>query len=196
MNTAKLAKSAASLAFDPLETLATQSKPIIDEARDQLLGFFTSPKLGTKPKELAKEDLYRARQLDKLEKDKETDASRAKEKAREVLAMYKQSMAESQQHQNEMRQQLNELKGEVVELAKVSGVNTKIHMENTPKVGKIDISFITFIVRILRIKAQESKSAKELVSERTNAKRSTGMLAWVHGKQMKIHEQGTMQLQG
>lgn len=196
MNTAKVAKNAAKLAFDPFEAIATQSKPIFDEARDQMLGFFTNPRLGSRPKEIAKEDLYRAREFERLEKDKQEDTLSSKEKVKEILAFYKETRTQSQTHQNEMRTELNELKTEVVELAKASGVKTNIHLENTPKVGKIDISFITFIVRILKVKAQESKSAKDLVSERSSAKRTTGMLAWVSGKQMKIHEQGTMQLQG
>ena len=86
---------------------------------------------------------------------------------------------------------------EVAALAKTAGVETKAHLQNnTKKVGKLDIKLLTVIIKFLRFKAGESKSAQELVSQRSNSKRTTGMLAWVSGKQMKIHEQGTLTLQG
>jgi len=70
-------------------------------------------------------------------------------------------------------------------------------MQNpTKKIGIIDIKFLTKIITFLRLKAEESKSAKDLQAQRQNSKRATGMLAWVSGKQMKVHEQGTLHLQG
>ena len=110
---------------------------------------------------------------------------------------YRENDVSQNQEQKALTQEVEEMKAEVVGLAKAAGVETKIHLEQKPKkLGILDIKRLTFILRLLRIKANESKSAKELVSQRTNAKPPTGMLAWVSGKQMKIHEQGTMTLQG
>jgi len=199
MNTAKSAKSAAKFTFDQFETLAAQTapqlKPFINEARDELAGFFSSPKIGGRPQELIREDLTRAREQQKLQKDKSHDESSSKAKVKEIMAMYKESRYESKAQNVELRQEMHNLESEVSQLAKAAGVETNIHMQNTPKVGKIDLSFLTFIIRTLRVKAQSSKSAKSLVSERSEIK-ATGMNAWVSGKQMKIHEQGTLQLQG
>jgi len=90
-----------------------------------------------------------------------------------------------------------ELQEEIAKLAKTTGVDTKVHMQNpTKKIGIIDIKFLTKIITFLRLKAEESKSAKDLQAQRQNSKRATGMLAWVSGKQMKVHEQGTLHLQG
>lgn len=199
MNTAKSAKGAAKFTLDQFETLAAQTtpqlKPFVDEAKDELFGFFSSPKIGGRPRELVREDLKRAREQEKLQKEKSHDESSSKAKVKEIMAMYKESRSESKSQENELRQEMHSLESEVAQLAKTAGVETKLHLKNTPKVGKIDLSFLTFIIRTLRVKAESSKSAKSLVSERSEIK-STGMNAWVSGKQMKIHEQGTLQLQG
>lgn len=199
MSTAKAGKTAAKFTFDQLETLGSQLKPqvqpFIDEARDEIMGFFKSPRIGGKPKELGHEDLARAREHKKIEEVKHEDDAHSEERAREILAMYRESAHEAIRENNELKAEHEELKEEVVKLAKASGVETNIHLQNSPKVGKIDISFLTFIIRTLRVKAEQSKSASDLVVERTQIK-ATGMNAWVSGKQMKIHEQGTMQLQG
>lgn len=199
MNTAKVAKSAAKFTYDQLETLGTQLKPqltpFVDEARDEVLGFFSNTRLGNAPRELAKEQLKRAREEQELARQKDEDNLKSSEQISEIRALYVHSSQESAREQNGLKTEHEELKTEVAKLAKAAGVDTKIHLQNSPKVGKIDIGFITFIIHTLRVKAEQSRSAKDLVAERQQVK-ATGMLAWVSGKQMKIHEQGTLQLQG
>ncbi len=199
MNTAKTAKSAAKFTLDQFETIASQVKPqvtpFIDEAKDEVLGFFRSPKLGGVPKEIARAELARAREEQELENEKTQDENNSKEKVREIMAFYRETMAEIQKENGDLKKDHEELKVEVACLAKSAGVSTNIHLENTPKVGKIDISFLRFIIRTLKVKAEKSKSASDLVTQRTQIK-ATGMNAWVSGKQMKIHEQGTLTLQG
>lgn len=199
MNTAKTAKNAAKLALDPFEALSSQAAPLaksfLDEASEQAFGFFNGPRFSPKPKEIAGEELKRARNEKKLDEMKAQDEQVSKEHTKAIKNIYLEARQESRKDQAELRQELSELTHEVAALAKTTGQETKIHLQNTPKVGKVDITFLTFFVRLLRIKAEESKSAKSLVNERRTAK-STGMLAWVTGKQMQIHEQGTLQLQG
>ncbi len=96
-----------------------------------------------------------------------------------------------------MREEVMGLQEEIAQLAKTATIETKVHMQNpTKKVGIIDITFLTKIISFLKIKVEESRSAKELQAQRQNTKRTSGMLAWVSGKQMKVHEQGTLHLQG
>lgn len=200
MNTAKTAKNAAKLALDPFEALSSQAAPLaksfLDEAGEQAFGFFNGARFSPKPKEIAGEELKRARTQQKIEEMQAADKQASEENRRAIKNLYKDSRQEANREQTELKQELSQLSQEVVALANASGHETKIHLQNTPKVGKVDITFITFVVRLLRIKAEESKSAKDLVSQRANAKPATGMMAWVTGKQMQIHEQGTMQLQG
>jgi len=195
MNTTKATKTAAKFTLDQFEAFASQVKPFIDEAKDEVLGFFQNSRIGGKPRELAHTELVRAREEQKIAKEKEQDENTSREKVKEILSMYRDAGNESIRETNKLKKDHEELKTEIVKLAKAAGVDTKIHLENTPKVGKIDISFLTFIIRILRVKAEQSKSGKELVVQRSHIK-ATGMNAWVSGKQMKVHEQGTLQLQG
>jgi len=110
---------------------------------------------------------------------------------------YRTFQIKSSQEQSKLIEEVVELQKEVAGLAKSTGLETKVHLQNpTKKVGPLDIKLLTNVIRFLRLKAEESKSAKELTSQRQNAKRTTGMLAWVSGKQMKVHEQGTLTLQG
>ncbi len=200
MNTAKTAKNAAKFALDPFEALTSQAAPIaksfLDEAGEQAFGLFKGARFGPKPKEIAGEELKRARNQQRIEEMQAADRQASEENRKAIRDLYKESRQEASRDQNELKQQLSDLTQEVVSLAKASSQETKIHLQNTPKVGKVDITFITFVVRLLRIKAEESKSAKDLVSQRASAKPGTGMMAWVTGKQMQIHEQGTLQLQG
>lgn len=200
MNTTKTAKSAAKFALDPFEALTSQAAPLaksfLDEAGEQAFGFFKNARFSPKPKEIAGEELSRARNQKKIEEMQIADKQASEEHRKSIKDIYKQARQESKGNQAELKQELSELTQEVAALAHSTGQETKIHLQNTPKVGKVDITFITFFVRLLRIKAEESKSAKDLVSQRANAKPGTGMMAWVTGKQMQIHEQGTLQLQG
>ncbi len=123
------------------------------------------------------------------------DKQASEQHRKNIKDIYQAARQESRSNQSELKQELSELTQEVAALAHSTSQETKIHLQNTPKVGKVDITFITFVVRLLRIKAEESKSAQTLVNGRKNAK-SGGMLAWVNGQQMQIHEQGTLQLQG
>lgn len=199
MKPAHAAKTAAMAAINPFEELNKQAiKPIFEEAAFELGGFLGSP-LSHKPKTLAQEDLKRARDEQKLEEMKIEDSKKSHEATTKILEVYTGFEQKTENNNNQVVEQIEELKAEVVSLANVAGVDTKAHLENTPKKGKTSlqtIKLITVIIRTLRIKAEESKSASELVSQRSNAKRPTGMLAWVSGKQMQIHEQGTLQLQG
>ncbi len=203
MKPAQVAKNIAQNAFEPFEALGSRvAKPIWDEALNELGGFFgATSRLGASPKELAGDDLKRARDQKKLQEETAVDDQKSQEKIQKVMAKinneYRQQDLRTNREQAPMQEQLAELQGEIASLAKAAGVDTKAHLETMPKkIGVLDIKRLTNIIRFLRIKAEESKSAKEIVSQRSNAKRPTGMLAWVSGKQMKVHEQGTLQLQG
>lgn len=197
------AKNAAKFALDPFETLGSQvGKPMMDEAAKEIGSFFGSPLgMGARPQTLAAEDLQRARDEQRLKELEEQDNAASKESAQRIQIAIKQEYktheAKSQNSQRELQRELAELQAEAAKLAKAAGLETKAHLQNSAKkLGILDIKIITSVIRVLRIKAEESKSAKELVSQRQNTKRTTGMLAWVSGKQMKVHEQGTLQLQG
>lgn len=206
MKPAQIAKNAARAAFEPLETLKSQlAQPILEEAASEL-GFFGAPRrVGKNPQSIAQEELYRARNQQKLEKMDAKDNQTSQEEAQilsqrlasETQNEYREHQLKTNREQHQLKEEVSELQSEIAKLAKTAGVETKAHIETTPKkVGILDIKRLTTIVRYLRIKAEESKSAQELVAQRQNAKRTTGMLAWVSGKQMKVYEQGTLQLQG
>lgn len=198
----KAAKTIAQTALDPFEALGSNLvRPMGEEALREL-GFFGSRNsLRRNPQEMAKEDLQRAREDKKVKEMDEEDSKNSEQTAQQIHTkmqeQYKSYLAKTNQEQKKLQEEVMELKSEVVKLAQAAGVETKVHLETTPKkIGVLDIRRLTTIIRFLRIKAEESKSAKELVTQRANAKPATGMLAWVSGKQMKIHEQGTLQLQG
>jgi len=184
---------------NPFETVRDEAlNPLFEEAGNEL-GFNLFDKksrLSARPQEMAREDLERARKERELKEKGQEDDSQAAIRIEEIKKEYKlhQTKVDSQAH--EINQEMMELQEEVAQLSKASGVETKAHLQNSDKVSKLDIKLITSIIRSLRFKAEESKSAQELVSQRSNSKRTTGMLAWVSGKQMKIHEQGTLTLQG
>lgn len=193
-------KTAAQAFLDPFETLSSQTvKPMASNFMEQLggkaLGGIFSPTT------MAHEELSRARKEKELEEKSHSDHQDSDENAQKIIQSiqteYRSHQQTTAKEQKELKQEVVELQQEVVKLAKTAGVDTKAHLETMPKkIGAIDIKRLTAIVRMLRFKATEAKSGSELVSQRSNAKRPTGMLAWVSGKQMKIHEQGTMQLQG
>lgn len=185
------------------ETLNEQvTKPILDEAAHELRGFLgLDRRLSQNPKEIAGEDLKRARDKQKLEEMSEEDEKSSQEATQQVHTAIKEEYrlytGQTSEEQIKLKSEFRELQEEVAKLAQAADVKTDAHLETVPKkVGILDIKRLTRIIKLLRIKAEESKSAKELVAQRSNAKRATGMLAWVYGKQMKIHEQGTLQLQG
>ncbi len=202
MKLGKTTKKTLQSAFDPFEVLTNQvGKGILEEAIHEVGGFFGSPKnLGSKPREIATADLQRARKQEEIKEMDSEDSEKSKETALKIQATineYRQYDFKVNSEQSQMKQEFAELRSEVVQLASASGVKTNVHLENTPhKIGVLDLKRLTAIIRFLRFKAEESKSAKDMVTSRQNAKPATGMLAWVSGKQMKIHEQGTMQLQG
>lgn len=182
--------------FEPLsETFAEQFSKMGDEALKEIMGVMPSRNSGT----LAAEDLKRAREQKSLEEKKKEDSQRSQRQIEFVKQQYSSSETSADKHQQMLVEQVQELQVQIVELAKTAGVETKIHLQNTSKKEKVSlltIKLLTSIIKTLRLKAKEAKSGSELVSQRSNAKRPTGMLAWVSGKQMKIHEQGTLQLQG
>ena len=203
MKPTQVAKNAARAAFEPLETLKSQvAQPMLEEAVSELGSFFGAPQgVGKNPQAIAHEEPQRARNKQRLDemgsKDNQDSQSKASELFSAIQNEYKVQEIKSHKEQTQLKEEFGQLQSEVAKLAKAAGVETKAHIETMPKkVGILDIKRLTTIVRYLRIKAEESKSAKELVSQRTNAKRTTGMLAWVSGKQMKVYEQGTLQLQG
>ena len=69
MKGAGIAKQIAQSAFEPLETLTSQTaKPILEEAGRELGSFFGTPRgISRNPKDIAQEELYRARNKQKLE---------------------------------------------------------------------------------------------------------------------------------
>lgn len=189
-------------ALDPLEVLTNQvGRGVVEEAIHELGGFFGSDNnIGTRPREIAFADLQRARKQEEIKKMEESDTEKSKETAFRLQATineYSKYDAKINNEQNQMKAEFGELKTEIVKLADISGVKTNVHLETTPnKIGILDLKRLTAIIRFLRFKAEESKSAKDLVVGRQNAKETTGMMAWVSGKQGKIYEQGTMTLQG
>ena len=197
MNTLKTAKGAAKVAIDPFEELTTQARPFFDEARQQLAPFLGKGAFNSKPKEIGKSELARAREAEKIEEMKKDEKQETQFVMSKWKEQYREFEAKSTTENNQMKREVQELQQEVASIAKTAGVDTKIHLENVPKkVGILDIKRLKSIIFLLKIKADQSKSASELVNTRKGAKRTTGMLAWVSGKQGKIYEQGTMTLQG
>lgn len=201
-----LAKKAAQFAMDPWETINEEAiTPLATNFASEFGSFFGAKKLGKNPKEIAGDDLKRARNEQRLAEMDKKDSKTSHEEEEQIRIQIREKFRQEYQaqtqvaneEQNKLKTEFVELQEEVAKLAQVAGVETKAHLENVPKkIGILDIKRLTSIVMSLRIKAEESKSAKELVTQRQNAKPATGMLAWVSGKQMKIHEQGTLQLQG
>ena len=195
----KAAATTAKIFSEPLETLMSQvARPLADEFGAELGSFFGAPKrLGSNPKTLAQEDLHRARQREEIQRLQKEDSEKSAQYLSAIKEEYRTFQIKSSQEQSKLIEEVVELQKEVAGLAKSTGLETKVHLQNpTKKVGPLDIKLLTNVIRFLRLKAEESKSAKELTSQRQNAKRTTGMLAWVSGKQMKVHEQGTLTLQG
>lgn len=194
----KAAQSAAKIFSEPLETLRSQVAPFADEFGAELGPFVGGSRpFGSRPKELAREDLQRARQQEKIQKLQKEDSEKSAQYLSAIKEEYRSFQIKSDKDQSKLQEEVVELQKEVAGLAKSARLETKVHLQNpTKKVGPLDIKLLTSVIRFLRLKAEESKSAKELMSQRQNAKRTTGMLAWVSGKQMKVHEQGTLTLQG
>lgn len=202
MKPTQAVKAAARIGWDALEDVAFEktTKPIISEIGNELGAFFGT-RLGRNPQAIAQEDLERARVAKQLEKDKQEDDTKSREKTSQIIAAmqreYQVQESRTTKEQAQTRREVGELQAEVAKLAKAAGEQTRAHLEQMPKkVGVLDIKRLTTIIKFLRIKAEESKAARDLVAQRANAKPATGMLAWVSGKQMKVHEQGTLQLQG
>lgn len=195
----KVAQTAVKAAGEPVETLKSQvGKPIMEEFGREFASLFGASKLGS-PKEhtLAREELAGLRSEQKLNEQKQKDEQKSQETIAFVKGEYKSYSDKINQEQHQLKQEVVELQSEIAGLAKTEGVDTKVHLQNSgSRIGIIDIKFFTSIVRILRLKSEESKSAKELQNQRQNSKRTTGMMAWVLGKQMQVHEQGTLTLQG
>ncbi len=205
MNSTQAAKNAAKIIREPLETIKDQLAPIGEEARHELLGFVPNNFQSKRAQEMASGELKRAREAEKIKEMREESDTRSTEDADNVAvaiqaikAQYEGQTARSEaQEQRDLKDEIAALQGEIAALSKIVGEPTNVHLESTPKkVGAIDVKRLTLIVKSWRAKAKESKDARDLVSQRQNAKPATGMLAWVSGKQMKVHEQGTMQLQG
>lgn len=205
MNTTQAAKNAAKIIREPLETLKDQLGPIGEEAKDEIMGFFPEMLTGKRQNTMANADLKRAREEQKLKEMKAESDAQSEEEAQNITLAIRaiqeeyrtQSSRTEEQIQQDLKAEIVALQQEIAELSKVVGKPTTAHMEAIPKkVGAIDVKRLTTIVKTWRLEAKKSKDAQDMVSQRQNAKPSTGMLAWVSGKQMKIHEQGTMQLQG
>ncbi len=205
MNATKTAKNAAKIIREPLETLKDQLGPIGEDAKDQIMGFFPETLIGKRQHEMASADLKRAREEQKLKEMKEESDNHSEQEAQSVAAAIRaiqeeyrtQSSRTEEQIQQDLKAEIVALQQEIAELSKIVGKPTTAHMEAIPKkVGAIDVKRLTTIVKTWRIEAKKSKDAQDMVAQRQNSKPATGMLAWVSGKQMKIHEQGTMQLQG
>lgn len=195
------AVNAARNVFKPLgETLKEQvADPIFREGVDELMGFFDKDAPFRGKGTLAQEDLKRAREQKRLSELASKDQQNTQKQIEALKVQYKVSEQQQINEQKPLHQEVQELTVQVVELAKTAGIESKIHLQNTSKKEKVSvltIKLLRAVIRTLTLKAKEAKSASDLVTQRSNAKRPTGMLAWVSGKQMKIHEQGTLQLQG
>lgn len=198
MKPTQAVKAAARIGWDALEDIAFEktTKPVISEIGNEL-GTFLGARFGRNPQAIAQEDLQRARDEKEIQKKQEEDKKKSGEQIQAIHQEYRLYEVSSQKEQRQLQSEVLEMQSEVAKLAKAAGVETNAHVEQMPKkVGVLDVKRLTTIIRFLRIKAEESKSAKDLVAQRANAKPPTGMLAWVSGKQMKVHEQGTLQLQG
>jgi len=195
----KVAQKAVKAASEPVETLRSQvAKPIMEEFGQEFASLFGASKLKS-PKEhtLAQDELANLRSEQKLNEEKQKDEQKSQETIAFVKSEYKSYSDKFNQEQHKLKQEVVELQSEIAGLAKSEGIDTKVHLQNSgTRIGAIDIKFFTSIVRMLRLKSEESKSAKELQSQRQNSKHTTGMMAWVSGKQMQVHEQGTLTLQG
>lgn len=198
MKPTQAVKAAARIGWDALEDIAFEktTKPIISEIGNEL-GSFLGARLGRNPRAIAQEDLERARNEKEIQKKQEEDKKKSSEQIQAIRQQYRLEETRVNKEQRQLQSEVHQMQSEVAKLAKAAGVETNAHLEQMPKkVGVLDIKRLTTMIRFLRIKAEESKSAKDLVAQRANAKPPTGMLAWVSGKQMKVHEQGTLQLQG
>ncbi len=207
MKPAQAIKKATIGAFEPLEELGKAAAPLGRDALNQFFGkdfgFGASSEPGvpsSHSQTIASEDLAEARKKQHLDKIGHEDANNSNEEAvriQKVMAEYQKHDSGENAQQNQLHEQVAAMQSEVVKLAKAAGVQTNVHLENVPKkIGALHINRLTSIIRTLRIKAENSKSGQDISSQRQNAKRGTGMMAWVSGNQGKIHEQGTMQLQG
>lgn len=203
MKTTQAFKTMAQSAFEPLETLKSQvTSPILGEAANELGGFFgTRPGLGRNPREIGHEELQRAREKQNLDKisaeDKKSSVQNAQSLSARIRNEYQTQLQSEQRKQHELKSEFDKLQSEVAKLAKTAGVDTKAHLDTAPKkIGILDIKSLKNIIHFLTMKVEDAKNAQDMVSQRENSKRTTGMLAWVSGKQMKVHEQGTLQLQG
>ena len=179
--------------------------PMLDEAKRELgLGSFLGSGNGisSRRKEIGEEELKRARTEKELGEKTEEDDYSSDQKAAElalILREYQNYDSENgnSKEQRALKEEFVELREEVAKLAEASGVKTTAHMETPPqKIGLLDIKRLKSIIKDLTAKVEDSKNGKDMVAQRENAKRTTGMLAWVSGKQMKVHEQGTLTLQG
>lgn len=207
MKPGSVIKKAAIGAFEPFEELGGAVKPIGQDALKQFFGKdFGFGNLGepgiptSHSQTIAHEDLNEARKKSHLQKIDDNDQNQSREQAvriQKVMAEYQKHDSKTNTEQNQLHEQVATMQEEVIKLAKAAGVDTKVHLETSPKkLGLIDLKRLTSIIRSLRIKAENSKSGQDISAQRQNAKRTTGMMAWVSGNQGKIHEQGTMQLQG
>lgn len=197
MNSVKTAKNAVKFALDPFEELTTQAKPFFDEAKQELAPFFGKNSFSSRPKEIGKEELLRAREAEHIEEMRQEEKQETLHVISTLKEKYREFDSKTKSDDNNLRTEVVELQYDVSTIAKSAGIETKVHLENIPqKVGILDIKRLKSIISVLRMKADQSKSASELVNTRKGAKHTTGMLAWVSGKQGKIYEQNTMALQG
>ena len=206
MKTAQAAKTVKTIGEATFETLGSGLVgPIFDEAKRELgLGSFLGSKdsISSRPREMGQEELKRARTEKELGEKTEEDDYSSDQKAAElalILREYQNYDSENgnSKEQRALKEEFVELREEVAKLAEASGVKTTAHMETPPqKIGLLDIKRLKSIIKDLTAKVEDSKNGKDMVAQRENAKRTTGMLAWVSGKQMKVHEQGTLTLQG
>ena len=203
MKTSQVAKTIGQATFETIG--GDVVGPILDEAKRELgFGSFLGSKNGisARHKEIGQEELKRARAEEELAEKTESDDSVSEQKAAEFSLMLQEyrnhdSNNSNSKEQRTLKEEFVELREEVAKLAQASGVKTSAHLETPPqKIGLLDIKRLRLIIKDLTAKVEDSKNAQEMVTQRSNAKRTTGMLAWVSGKQMKVHEQGTLTLQG
>ena len=187
MKTVQAAKTVKTIGEATFETLGSGLVgPILDEAKRELgLGSFLGSRNGisSRQKVIGQEELKRARAQKKLEEDgiqEKTDSDVAVEHVTRMLNEYRshESTNGNSKEQKALKEEFVELREEVAKLAEASGVKTTAHLETSPqKIGILDIKRLKSIIKDLTAKVEDSKNGKDMVAQRENAKRTTGMLA-------------------
>src|SRR3989344_9080569 len=111
MKPPKAVKTAAKLGWDTFEDLGVEQlgKPILNSGLNQLEGFFASNRFGSRPKEMAKDDLKHAREEKRIEEMKHEAEKKTKERLAAVKSQYSTFEHQENKQQGELHQKVTEL---------------------------------------------------------------------------------------